>query len=300
VSRAQSGAAALLIGFLMVPALRAQQPHVLAGAAIVDSTFALRGDTIDVVPRSQPAGHQPAKTFFTRRDAAWSGVALAASAGLSIFDVRISNWFRSSGVQGSSARHTAFKDLTVINEQPLTLGAVAVYGIGRLTHSALLSDVGLHATEALVLTVAASEAIRGPLGRLRPRVSQDNQYDFKFWRGFTDFAGRSFPSLHSAVGFATASVIVGEMQERHSSATPYVAPVLYAAALVPGVTRLYLDEHWASDVAAGAFLGALLGSRVVHYAHSHERSTLDRILLGTSVMPDGHGGVMVMKTFSER
>jgi predicted membrane protein len=86
------------------------------------------------------------------------------------------------------------------------------------------------------------------------------------------------------------------MEERHSAATPYVVPVLYAAALVPGITRLYLNEHWASDVAAGAIVGTLLGSRVVHYAHSHKQSKLDRFLLGTSVVPDGHGGMLVMKT----
>jgi membrane-associated phospholipid phosphatase len=236
------------------------------------------------------------KTFFTRRDAELSGAALLASAGVTIFDRRIAHWFQGPSVQGDASRRRTINDLTVINEQPLTLGAVAAYGIGRLTGSATLTDVGLHATEALVLTIGVSEAIRGPLGRARPRVSEDDQYNFQFWRGFTDFASRSFPSLHSAVGFTTASVIVGEMKERNSSATPYVAPVLYAAALIPGVTRLYLDEHWTSDVVAGAFVGTLIGAKVVRYAHSHRRSRLDRFLLGTSLLPDGRGGMLVMKT----
>ncbi|HEY4217901.1 MAG TPA: phosphatase PAP2 family protein [Gemmatimonadaceae bacterium] len=264
---------------------------------LVVAGLALSAMSAPVVAQQSSDTSQVQKTFFTRRDAAWSGVALAASAGVSIFDVRISNWFQTPSVQGTSSRHDVFKSLTVVNEQPLALAAVATYGIGKLTGSATVADVGLHATEALVLTVGVSEAIRGPLGRLRPRVSQNDQYDFKFWRGFTDFAGRSYPSLHAAVGFATASVLVGEMRERHASATPYLAPVLYAAAMVPGITRLYLDEHWASDVVAGAFVGTLLGSRVVHYAHTHKRNKLDRFLLGTTLVPDGHGGVLVMKTF---
>ena len=72
------------------------------------------------------------------------------------------------------------------------------------------------------------------------------------------------------------------------------APLLYTAAMVPGLTRVDLDQHWASDVVAGAFVGALIGSRVVSYAHSHRRSRLDRALLGVSAAPDGRGGVMLV------
>ena len=72
--------------------------------------------------------------------------------------------------------------------------------------------------------------------------------------------------------------------------------MLFAAALVPGATRMYLDQHWASDVVAGAFLGTLLGTRVVSYAYSHHPSKLDRALLAVSVVPNGHGGLMIIKT----
>jgi hypothetical protein len=239
------------------------------------------------------------KTFFTRRDAIATGVALAASAGVSVFDKRIARWTQTSNIQGSQSRRDLFDNLTVINEQPLTLGAVAVYGIGRLAGSETMAAVGLHATEALVMTVGASELIRGPLGRRRPRISPDDQYKFSFWRGFTDFGARSFPSIHSAVGFTTASVLVGELREHKPGAVPYLAPLLYAGALVPGMTRMYLNQHWASDVLAGAFLGHLIGSRVVSYAYSHKRSKLDRALLGMSVVPDGRGGVVVMKSIVE-
>jgi len=236
------------------------------------------------------------KTFFTRRDLVLSGVAIAGSGVISMFDERIGRWARSPSVQGSDSRHDMFENLTVINEVPLTLGAVALYGIGRISGSDVTTKVGLHATEALVLTVAASELIRGPLGRARPRVSQSDPYNFSFGAGFTDFSKRSYPSIHAAVAFATASVLTGELHERHPGAVPFVAPVLFAAALVPGATRMYLDQHWASDVAAGAFLGTLLGTRVVTYAYSHRPSKIERALLAVTIMPDGHGGVLIAKT----
>jgi hypothetical protein len=172
------------------------------------------------------------------------------------------------------------KSLTVVNETPLTIGAVVTYGVGRLARSETVADVGLHATEALVLTVGLSEAIRGPIGRLRPRNSQNDQYDFLFWGGFTDFARRAYPSLHSAVGFTTATVIVQEIHFRHPEANKWAAPLLYTAALIPGVTRLYLDEHWASDIALGAFLGAFAGQKVVSYSHAHPDNRIDRRFLG--------------------
>ena len=45
---------------------------------------------------------------------------------------------------------------------------------------------------------------------------------------------------------------------------------------------------------AGGFLGALIGSRVVSYAHSHRRNRLDRALLGVRAVPDGYGGAMLV------
>jgi membrane-associated phospholipid phosphatase len=236
------------------------------------------------------------KTFFTKRDAVISGVALAASGVVSIFDKRIANWTQQPNIQGSSSRHDLIDNLTIVNEQPLTIAAFATYGIGRLTHSPTVADVGLHTTESLVLTVAISELIRSPLGRERPRESPDDQYSFHFGKGFTDFASRSYPSIHAAVAWAAATSLVSEMHERNSSAVTWAAPVLYTAALIPGFTRMYLNQHWASDVVAGSVLGALLGHKVVHYAHTHKRSRLDRVLLGTAVAPDGRGDMLLIKT----
>ena len=222
------------------------------------------------------------KTFFTRRDLYWAGAGLAGGAVISIFDVRIANWWQSPSVQGSASRESSVKNLTVANETPLTILAFATYGAGRLTRSP-------------TITVGISEAIRGPVGRLRPRESHSDQYNFQFWGGFTDFARRSYPSLHSAVGFTTASVLVQEIHFRYPRANVWAAPILYTAALIPGVTRLYLDEHWASDVFSGAVLGAVIGTKVVNYAHTHRRNRLDRWLLGATIVPSANG-LMVGET----
>jgi len=213
---------------------------------------------------------------------------------VSSFDLRIAHWARSDDVQGDSTRHDRISTATRVNETPLTIAAFATWGIGRLAHSETTADVGLHTFEALVLTTGISEVLRGTIGRTRPREAPEDPFLFKPGKGFTQFETRSYPSLHTAAAFATATALVGEIRVRRPEATKWAAPLLYTAAMVPGLTRIYLDQHWASDVVAGGFVGALLGSRVVSYAHSHRRNRLDRVLLAVNVVPDGYGGTLVV------
>lgn len=238
------------------------------------------------------------KTFFTRRDLVVAAGIVGASAVVSIFDQRIRNWSQSDHVQGGDSRRDLVDALTVVNETPLTLGAFATYGVGRLIKNETVADVGLHATETLVLTVVLAEAIRGPVGRVRPRASPDDPFHFKAFEGFSDFAARSYPSMHAAVAFAAATALTGEIRLRAANAVKYAAPPLYAAALIPGFTRIYLDQHWASDIVAGAAMGTLLGAKVVRYAHTHSRSRLDRFLLATTIAPDTEGNVRIGVAFA--
>jgi len=242
---------------------------------------------------AQRAPDDTTKTFFVKRDLVWSAAALAGTAIISVFDKRIAHWTQTPAVQGSSSRHRFVNDLTKVNETTLTGAAILSYGIGRLIHDSTVADVSLHTAESTILTSAISQAIRGPVGRERPSISPDNQYKFQFGRGFTHFNNRSFPSLHSAIGFAGATAVSAEIHERNPNASAWVTPVAYTIAMIPGLTRMYLNQHWASDVVSGAFIGSLIGNRVVHYTHTHKPSKLDRVLLGSTIMPDGHGGFAI-------
>lgn len=273
---------------------------LVAIAGVPLSAHAQNGTDSSATPVGQPAltvgARDTAKTFFVRRDLVASGVVLVGVGVVSVFDKRIARYTQSDNVQVSIS-HRVVNDLTHVNETTLTAAAILGYGVGRLAGSSTIADVGLHTAEATILTSVVSQVIRGPLGRARPSVSPDDQYHFQFGKGFTHFDNRSFPSLHSATAFAAASALVGEVRERDPGATWFAAPLLYGAAAVPGLTRMYLNQHWASDIVAGAFIGTLLGSRVVSYAHSHRRSKLDRVLLGTTLTPDGRGGAALSFSF---
>ena len=286
------------------PLARTRRPHAVVAAALLCVPASLgaqvaeaRSTDAHAVPASsgdsfpEPA---PQKTFFVKRDLVATGIAAVGTVAVSGFDLRVARWARSAGVQGDSSRRDLVDELTRINETPLMLAALATYGVGRVARSYTTADVGLHTLEALVLTTSVSQVIRGVFGRVRPRVSLEDPYAFRPGSGFTGFETRSFPSLHTAAAFATATALVGEIRVRRPAAVKVAAPLLYTAAVVPGLTRIYLDQHWASDIVAGAFVGALLGSRVVSYAHSHRRSRLDRVLLGVRAVPDVRGGVMLV------
>ena len=276
----------LAASLLLVPALVAAQ----GGARSPDDSAASGASALPDTVRARTVQ----KTFFVKRDLAASGIAIAGSTVVSAFDQRIAHWARSSGVQGDSSRHDLVEELTRANETPMMLAALATYGVGRVAGWHSTADVGLHTLEALVLTTGVSQVVRGVVSRTRPRASLEDPFLFEPFTGFRAFETRSYPSLHAAASFAAAAALVGEIRLRRPSAVKVAAPLLYTAALVPPMTRLYLDQHWMSDIVAGAFLGTLLGSRVVSYAHSHRRTRLDEALLAVGAMPDGFGGVMLV------
>jgi membrane-associated phospholipid phosphatase len=66
--------------------------------------------------------------------------------------------------------------------------------------------------------------------------------------------GRSFPSGHTSQAFFMATLMT---QHFHSSV--WIALLLYTAALLVGITRLYVGAHYPRDVLAGAILGSAWG-----------------------------------------
>jgi membrane-associated phospholipid phosphatase len=75
--------------------------------------------------------------------------------------------------------------------------------------------------------------------------------------------GRSFPSGHTSQSFFIATLMI---QHFHMSVGP--ATLLYAIALLVGITRMYVGAHYPRDVLAGAILGSawgLLGAIVNGY-----------------------------------
>lgn len=277
-----------LTAFLAIAALA-------PGVRAQDSTAAHAQDS---TAQDSTALHRSGR-ILTNNDLAVIGTFAAASVALSAFDPRIAKWWQRPALQQNSSLSNAAGQWTHLNETPLTLGALGVYGISSLAHWQAARDISFHVAEAIVISSVAAQVIRGPLGRARPDVVNfEDQYDFKAFSGFGDFKRRSFPSIHSAAGFAFATVIIAETNRRHPKANWIVAPVVATIGIIPPTTRLYLGKHWASDILMGAFMGTFTGLKVVQYSHTHPRNRIDRIFLGAansgvSVTPAPGGGMAV-------
>jgi hypothetical protein len=231
---------------------------------------------------AQASDSDSPKTFFTRHDVVLGAGMFAASAGLSLFDARIAKNFQDSTHSHVRVGRDLDGVFTHINESTLTVGGLAVYVVGRVLKLHTVEDVSLHLAESVAAASFTSQVIRGPLGRTRPINTTpqfSDQYNFHFMQGFTHFENRSFPSIHSSSGFAAASAITAEVHLRDPSATWYVGVPAYMLASTPGLSRMYLGQHWASDILAGALLGTFYGWRVVQYAHAHPRTPVDKLFL---------------------
>ncbi|HEU4563201.1 MAG TPA: phosphatase PAP2 family protein, partial [Gemmatimonadaceae bacterium] len=93
--------------------------------------------------------------------------------------------------------------------------------------------------------------------------------------------------------FAAAAAVTEETSRWWPSSTWIVGPLMYGGATMVGLSRMYHNKHWASDVVLGAAIGTFSGLKVVQYAHGHPTNRLDRIMLRTAVVPV-QGGMMVV------
>ena len=172
---------------------------------------------------------------------------------------------------------------------PLIIGP-SMYVIGRLGHVPKMAQLAVHGTEAVVVGAAVADVIKGVAGRRRPyAVADSNSHDFGFGRGFTNDSAKSFPSGHSTAAFSAAAAVVAETHEWWPKSTWYVAPVMYGGATMVALSRIYNDQHWASDVMMGAAIGTFAGLKTVRFNHTHTGNRIDKLLLGTTVIATPNG-----------
>ena len=134
-------------------------------------------------------------------------------------------------------------------------------------------------------TTAVTAAAKGVTGRSRPRAEQGHAA-FHWFGGSLTGDRSSFPSQHTGFAFSTAAVLAVRVPGSGWAGFP--------AAAVVGWSRLHDDEHWLSDVVAGALLGTATGLWVARRPDP-DRPTAVVTWLPWSV--PGGGGVAVRGRF---
>ena len=161
----------------------------------------------------------------------------------------------------------------------LIIGA-ALYTAGRVSHKPNIEDLGWHGTESIVIAGSTTWILKSLAGRARPYVSKDTSpADFQLFAGFRNGDRMSFPSGHTTTAFAAASAVTSEVRRMWPGHTWLVGPAMYGGATLVGLSRMYHDKHWASDVVVGAAIGTFTGIKVVRYTHAHPQNRLDRAIL---------------------
>ena len=138
-----------------------------------------------------------------------------------------------------------------------------------------LLETSLVATEAQLFTEGIGGLVKFAVGRHRPGDGQgSSSYD-----PFHKF-DRSFPSGHAARSFAVAAVFA----ERYDYPVPLIA---YSAASLISLSRIYQNDHFASDVLAGAGLGFLIGKALIR--RHNERGSRFTLLPCSTPRKSGFG-----------
>ncbi|MFL5607355.1 MAG: phosphatase PAP2 family protein [Gemmatimonadaceae bacterium] len=229
--------------------------------------------------------------LFTYRDAILAGgVVISARLVHPLDDYYARLLQDSSTQQNRKLQALAFFVRTTAAPGSYIIGST-MYLTGRVANNRKLASLGLHGLEALLVGEATATVLKGVVGRQRPFVTPLNASSYKLGRGFTEGNPyRSFPSGHSVAAFAAAAAVTAETSRNDPSSTWYVAPIMYGGAALVGISRMYNNQHWASDVLIGAGIGTFAGLKVVRFNDAHPGNRADRWFLSGSVSPTPDGG----------
>lgn len=156
---------------------------------------------------------------------------------------------------------------------PVAVGATAV---GTLFDPGA-PRVALEMGAGVLSAAAAAELVKRAAGRERPRHT-DDPFHFELAGD-----GRSFPSGHAVAAFAIAGAVAAET--RH----PWIRGGAFTLAALVAGGRVAARAHWASDVVAGALLGAAVGYRTTSALRGRRPGAPDPLPVTAFALEDGVG-----------
>lgn len=274
---------------------RTRRERCLGRAALAVFITAVQAATlVGQTPVRDPRDTTHAQTqapFFVQKDALLAVGFVAATAIMIPLDRHIAEKLRDSSTQANHFFKRASTGVEVIASPGAYIIGGTLYAVGRIGKFDRVADLGWHGTEAVLFAQGVTYVLKGFVGRARPFLSDGRDPDdFNFGKGFRSGDWTSFPSGHASTAFAAAAAVTNETSRWWPRSVWVVGPLMYAGATAVGASRMYHSRHWGSDVVIGAAIGTFSGRKVVQYAHGHPGNRIDRILLHTTVAPDGHGG----------
>lgn len=230
------------------------------------------------------------RALFTYRDGVLAAAVAAGALLIRPLDEHYAQRLQDSSTQANRKLHTLSKLVRTTTAPGSYIIGTTMYLAGRVTKEQHLTELGLRGTEALLVGEAVGGVMKVAFGRQRPDVEPRNSNGFSFMRGLTGGDPyHSFPSGHTLAAFAAAAAVTSETSKWWPSTQFVIGPVMFGGAAITGMSRMYDNRHWASDVIVGAGLGTFAGLKVVRYHGGHPGTAVDRLLLSGSLVPTTNG-----------
>lgn len=152
---------------------------------------------------------------------------------------------------GNSTADAIFKPGKYIGNGAVVVGAsMATYVAGRAMKMPRLQHLGMDEIEGAILSQAISAAAKLTFRRERPLHPDGKQA-----------AGYSLPSGHATLTFTAATIL--QQHLGYKAAIPTYLLASYVA-----MSRLHDNNHYASDVIAGAATGIIIGRSVTYHGRN--------------------------------
>lgn len=135
----------------------------------------------------------------------------------------------------------------------LAAGSALLYVIGAATAVEQMRNIGRDVFLTLAWTGALTWSVKFLLGRARP-FAREGVASFH-WFEFAD-RYQSLPSGHTSTAFALASYGARKIDRWWSYA------LFFPLAALTGISRMYDNKHWLTDVAVGAAVGMWVGFNI--------------------------------------
>jgi len=242
----------------------------------LSSTFAQSLDSSRALPNGKYL-----KSFLTdSRDIViapirWSGkewIAAGAVIGGTVllfqYDLEIRNYFQSK--QSELGKNISKHAIEPWGSGIYSMSTMALfYGQGLIWKNERSKKVALLGVKAYIISGFFVQFPKRLFSRQRPYQGEypnPNQ-----WYGPSISSHTSFPSGHTTSIFAVAAVVASEYKE-----TIWVPILSYTIATAAGLSRIYDDKHWSSDVFFAAAFGWSIG-KLIHSSNNWKVKTMPMV-----------------------
>ena len=142
-------------------------------------------------------------------------------------------------INPSNPNSSTWKNISSTSEPICVAAPIGMFAVSLINHDQNLKKNAIPLAESVVISAASTEVMNVAINRNRPFV----KYPLDVFPNQIDELGKSMPSAHTALAFTTATSV-------------YLAyPKWYVALPAVCYSRMYLGQHYPSDVLVGAIVG---------------------------------------------